>query len=120
MSSTPGSLPQSPEPPRRVAVVTHGRVERIDRGFAELQRLAVEHGIELLLDADEAAKHDVEPSEGEPDLCVVLGGDGTVLRALARFLGRGVPVLGVNFGRVGFLTAIARAELESGLRRAFA
>ena len=45
----------------------------------------------------------------------MLGGDGTMLRALARFLGTGVPVIGVNFGRVGFLTAIPGDELENGL-----
>jgi NAD+ kinase len=50
---------------------------------------------------------------------VVLGGDGTVLRALTRFLGTGVPVVGVNFGRVGFLSSIGRRDLELGLGRVF-
>jgi NAD+ kinase len=57
---------------------------------------------------------------GDVDVVVVLGGDGTMLRALAQFLGTGVPVVGVNFGRVGFLTSVARAELETGLARVFA
>jgi NAD+ kinase len=52
------------------------------------------------------------------DLAVVLGGDGTMLRALNRFLGSGVPVIGVNFGRVGFLASIRPDELEAGLERA--
>jgi NAD+ kinase len=118
MSSTYGSPPPLPEI-RRVAVVTHGRVERIEQGLEQLQRIAAELGVELLFDSTEAGKHAVEPNDGEdPHLCVVLGGDGTVLRALQRFLGRSVPVLGVNFGRVGFLTGIARDELEAGLRRA--
>jgi NAD+ kinase len=55
-----------------------------------------------------------------PDLVLVLGGDGTMLQALAQYLGTGVPVLGVNYGRVGFLTAVAAADLEQGIRRAFA
>ena len=50
----------------------------------------------------------------------MLGGDGTMLRALQGFLGTGIPVLGVNFGRVGFLSSIAREELEEGVRRVFA
>jgi NAD+ kinase len=122
MSSTPGSPLPSPDPAplRRVAVMTHGRVERIAAGLEELRRVAADSGVELLFDADESGKHGVAPTDGEPDLCVVLGGDGTVLRALARFLGRGVPVLGVNFGRVGFLTGVRRDELTDGLRRAFA
>jgi NAD+ kinase len=43
-----------------------------------------------------------------------------MLRALGRFLGTDVPVLGVNFGRVGFLSSIDRSEFESGLARVFA
>jgi NAD+ kinase len=50
----------------------------------------------------------------------VLGGDGTMLRALTRFLGTGVPVIGVNYGRVGFLTAISAGDLDDGVRRVFA
>lgn len=42
-----------------------------------------------------------------------------MLRAFQRFLGTGVPVIGVNFGRVGFLTSIEADELEQGLDRAF-
>ncbi len=59
--------------------------------------------------------------EGDPsDLAVCLGGDGTMLRALTRFLDTGVPVIGANFGRVGFLTAIPGSELEAGMARVFA
>jgi NAD+ kinase len=43
-----------------------------------------------------------------------------MLRALTRFLDTGVPVVGANFGRVGFLTAIPGEELESGMARVFA
>jgi NAD+ kinase len=57
-------------------------------------------------------------TEGDADLVVVLGGDGTMLRALKQSLDTGAPVFGVNFGRVGFLTAVDADELESGLARA--
>lgn len=50
----------------------------------------------------------------------MLGGDGTILRSLARFLGTGVPVIGVNFGRVGFLASMGPDDMDAGLRRAFA
>jgi NAD+ kinase len=58
--------------------------------------------------------------DGQPDLAVTLGGDGSMLRAFHRFLATGVPVIGVNFGRVGFLTSIRADELEDGMARAFA
>ena len=49
------------------------------------------------------------------DLLIALGGDGTLLRAARSVLGKEVPVLGVNMGRLGFLTALPASELEGGL-----
>ena len=54
------------------------------------------------------------------DLCLALGGDGTILRALRRYAGTDVPVFGINYGTVGFLAAAESDELEAGLERAFA
>ncbi|MBA2461470.1 MAG: NAD(+)/NADH kinase [Actinobacteria bacterium] len=108
---------------RRVAVITHGKAETIGPALDRLGSIAREAGVELLVDEAEAAKHHVASAESEleaADLAVVLGGDGTMLRALARYLGTDVPVIGVNFGRVGFLSSIPRSEFESGLARAFA
>jgi NAD+ kinase len=106
----------------RAAVITHGRVATIGPGLARLEAVAQEAGVELVFSADEAAKHGVADStdQGRVELAVVLGGDGTMLRALTRFLGTGVPVIGVNFGRVGFLSSIQQDRLETGLARVFA
>jgi NAD+ kinase len=89
---------------RRVAVVTHSGSGAV--AVSRVDRVAAAAGAEVV--------------EETPDLVVTLGGDGTMLRAFHRFLGAGVPVFGVNFGRVGFLTAIEADELEDGLERAFA
>jgi NAD+ kinase len=107
---------------KRAAVITHGRAETSGEALERLRAVAEERGIELLLPEEEAAKHGDEGGAdvGEADLALVLGGDGTMLRALRRFLGTGVPVLGVNLGRVGFLTSLEADDLEDGLRRAFA
>jgi NAD+ kinase len=114
---------QSSEAVRRAAVITHGRPEMIGPGLERLEHVARQHGVELLLPEDEREKHgrtDGRTPIDEADLAVVLGGDGTMLRALNRFLGTGIPVLGVNFGRVGFFSSIRPDELESSLARAFA
>jgi len=92
-----------------MAVVTHGRPETSGDVLARLRALAEERGIELLLADDELEKHGFGSEDGDSsqaDLAVVLGGDGTMLRALQRFLGTTVPVIGVNLGRVGFLASI--------------
>jgi NAD+ kinase len=124
MTSTAGSQRPSVRPKvvARAAVVTHGKPGQIGAGLARLQSVAREHAVDLLFPPGEAEKHGVEAA-AEPeaaDIVVVLGGDGTVLRALTRFLGTGVPVVGVNFGRVGFLSSMTRRELEVGLARVFA
>jgi len=87
----------------RIAVEVIDR-EGADQALARLRRVADEAGVEIV-DGESA------------DIAIVLGGDGTMLRALARFLGTGVPVIGVNFGRVGFLTTIGADQLEAGVQR---
>jgi NAD+ kinase len=90
----------------RASVATIDR-EGVDEAVARLRAVAERCGVELT-DGDDA------------DIAIVLGGDGTMLRALGRFRGTGVPAVGVNFGRVGFLTAIPADDLEDGLQRVFA
>ena len=51
------------------------------------------------------------------DLAVSLGGDGTMLRTVALACGQGVPVLGVNLGRLGYLTEIEPHGLDAALER---
>jgi NAD+ kinase len=108
---------------KRAAVVTHGKPETIGAALERLQAIAAERSVDLLYPDEELEKHGLGGVHGdveEADLAVVLGGDGTMLRALRRFLGTSVPVIGVNFGRVGFLASMEAASLDEGLRRAFA
>jgi NAD+ kinase len=105
-TSTAGSPTPLREPVRRAAYVTHGKRATIGDAVAQLERIAEAAGVELV--------------EDDPDIAVVLGGDGTVLRALQRWLGTQVPVIGVNFGRVGFLASMRPEEMDEGLRRVFA
>ena len=52
-------------------------------------------------------------SELEYEIAVVLGGDGTILRAAELVLGRNIPILGINLGNVGFLAEIERPSAQA-------
>jgi len=117
---------------RAVCVMTHQRAAEVAPALARLVEAARAHGIELRFDPTETRKHGLQPDEdgvvtvdAEPrddvELCIVLGGDGTILRGLRCFAGTGVPVFSVNFGEVGFLATIEPEELdEFGFECAFA
>jgi NAD+ kinase len=64
------------------------------------------------------AKDEVEAA-GHPSLIVTIGGDGTFLRGVRVAAPDDVPVLGVNVGRVGFLTEVEPTEIESALEAFF-
>lgn len=65
-----------------------------------------------------AASRDPERQNGRlshTDLVIVLGGDGSIISAARACAQRDVPLLGVNFGRVGFLTELEPGEVEEKL-----
>jgi NAD+ kinase len=115
------------EPLRRIAVLTHYLTGATTAALAELAAAADRLGLELLMPAEEAAKHPGAADLGyrpvdeaglrAADLCLVFGGDGTILRSLSRLLGTNVPTLGVNYGNVGFLASLPREGWEAGLER---
>ena len=112
---------------KTAALITHMQ-PTLTRDAVEIAvRVAAESGWRLSADPKELEKHGrevagLEPAgeDDAPDLCLVLGGDGTILHGLRRFAGTEVPVFGVNFGTVGFLAAVERDQAEEGSRRAFA
>ena len=113
---------------REITVLTHRQPQDTTAALHDLARRAAADGVALRLDAEETRKHGLVPGPGleldapikdDVELCVVLGGDGTILRALQRYAGTGVPVFAVNFGEIGFLATIESEEIEEGMRRAF-
>lgn len=59
-------------------------------------------------------------SENIPDCCdiaIVIGGDGTIINAAGECSRKNIPILGVNLGRVGFMSELEVTELESGIER---
>ena len=109
------------------AVLTHADPEGIAAAMTACGEAAGSANCELVALGEEREKHGeiagVRIADELPDsidLCIVLGGDGTILRALRTFARTDVPVYGVNFGTVGFLAAAERDELDAALKRAFA
>jgi NAD+ kinase len=113
---------------RVAALVTHSHPPATTGAVELVATTAREAGWRLLATAEEVAKHGdsatgletVEMLPSQVDLCVVLGGDGSILYALRHFARSDVAVFGVNFGTVGFLAAVERDNAADGLRRAFA
>jgi NAD+ kinase len=111
---------------KTAALITHTHPPLTREAVETAVRVAGESGWRLIADSEEMRKHGevagVEaPGEDDaPDLCLALGGDGTILHAMRRFAGARVPVFGVNFGTVGFLAAVEREEAADGIRRALA
>jgi NAD+ kinase len=115
-------------PQRTATVLTHGRPGQTRAALETLRRAALEATYVLRFDREEVVKHALTRAEGleldaplsdDVDLCVVLGGDGTILRALRRYAGTSVPVFAVNFGEVGFLATIDPDEVGDGFSLAF-
>jgi NAD+ kinase len=113
---------------RVAALITHSHPPATTGAVGLAVATARDAGWRMIATAGELEKHGeatagIEAVESLPhqlDLCVVLGGDGSILYALRHFARSGVPVFGVNFGTVGFLAAVERDDAEDGLRRAFA
>jgi NAD+ kinase len=100
---------------KAASVVTHRRVAETAPALRELIAAARRARVELRFSADETEKHRLKPGEGlevgserldDVDLCIAMGGDGTILTALRHYAGTGVPVFAVNFGEVGFLATV--------------
>lgn len=113
---------------RVAALITHGHPPATTEAVALAVAAAQNAEWRLVATAEELAKHGdaaagIEMADQLPrqaDLCLVLGGDGSILYALRHFARSGVPIFGVNFGTVGFLAAVEREEANEGMRRAFA
>jgi NAD+ kinase len=115
---------------RHILVVSHtGRVETIEAAVAVCRRLTAD-GVEPvvpLADRADLLAHDPKLSVrtlgegvalGDLELVIVLGGDGTILRAAEIARDSPAPLLGINLGHVGFLAEAERESLDESVRRA--
>lgn len=103
----------------RIGVIGHKGYKDLPKILDTLFRLAASLKIELsfedeILEAAGKGKKLVSPDD--VDAVITLGGDGTLLRAARWVDGRDVPILGVNLGRLGFLTSCGSDDIERALK----
>jgi NAD+ kinase len=108
----------------RVGVVAKPDASQAVEVLRRLVAWLAEHGLAVTLEKETA---DLLPAAAGPavrksdlpglvDVLVVLGGDGTLLSTARAVGGLGVPILGVNLGDLGFLTATTRDEMFAALK----
>lgn len=108
---------------RHLCIVVRSDVPELGSVLDDLIRTATARGLTVAVEGH-AHPHAppgteiFEAGEGPPpDLVVALGGDGTLLRAGHGLFGTGTPLLGINLGNLGFLTAASGSEVASSLER---
>ena len=105
---------------RNAVVVTHGRLTRDGTVVGEAVRRLRGAGFEVTIvdneDPPAFAVSSTRVDEGT-EIVVVLGGDGTILRAAELVHCTQVPILGVNLGHVGFLAEFESFQMSEAMRR---
>src|SRR5689334_14514409 len=104
----------------RIALIGKLGSPEIAASFRELIGLLEKRGCEALVEKETAAElgargFDYAALGERADLAVVIGGDGTMLAAARNLVRYRVPVVGVNLGRVGFMTDIGHRDLRTGI-----
>ena len=72
---------------------------------------------EIRMESLDEAESRWQPMEEDTDCILVLGGDGTMIRAANRLLAYDIPVFGINAGTLGYLTGVEASDAEKGLER---
>lgn len=107
---------------KRIGIICKaGRPEPVDilRGLLPWLK---ERGHEVLLGPEVSAEFGMPATLREEmpllaDMMMVLGGDGTMLSAARLVVGKGVPILGINLGGLGFITEVNRNEIYDALEK---
>ena len=89
---------------RRIALAGKPNSAEVDASLAEVRRFLASRGCEVLKEGERAA-----------DLAIVVGGDGAMLAAARDLVRHRVPLVGVNLGRVGFMTDVGHHDMRAGI-----
>jgi NAD+ kinase len=88
----------------RVVLIGKPRSPAIEASLREMRAFLGKRGCEVLPEG-----------EAQADLAIVIGGDGTMLAAARNLVRHRVPLVGINQGRVGFMTDIGRDDMQRGI-----
>ena len=104
----------------RVALIGKLRSAEIAESLRELRAMLEQRGCEVLIERETASDLglrgvDYAAIGAEAKLAIVVGGDGTMLAAARNLVRHHVPLVGVNQGRVGFMTDIGHDDMRSGI-----
>jgi NAD+ kinase len=112
--------------PGTVTLFTHQHIADTHEAVLELVDRLTAAGVRVRVPPAEVEKHGIEEREGvilnadpdgDTDLAVVMGGDGTILSAMRIGAGRRIPVFSFNYGAIGFLSTVDHDCLEDGIQR---
>ena len=110
---------------RRMLLVAHTGRPDVDITARKVAATLAEAGIDLLASTDESRElglnrfeptDDDEGAAGSVEMVLAIGGDGTLLRAAERARPLSAPILGINLGRVGFLTEVDVDHVDAALQ----
>jgi NAD+ kinase len=108
---------------KTVAVVGKSDAANLPEVIEQLAGVLRRRGVAVAMDTATAGASPTKPDSvselaqlpARADLCIVVGGDGTLISSARLMAERGVPLVGVNLGRLGFLTDIPADALESSI-----
>jgi len=93
---------------RRIALIGKPRSAESESSLQQLREFLRKRGCEVLPDGQNAG-------DAKADLAIVIGGDGTMLGAARELVRHHVPLVGVNQGRLGFMTDIGLQDMQTGI-----
>jgi NAD+ kinase len=104
----------------KVALVGKFQAEGVDRILEHVAKIILSNGFEVFLEAETAQeiglssipKIAIAEFAGVIDIVVVIGGDGTLLGIGRKVAGLNIPIIGINMGRLGYMTDIPLNDIE--------
>jgi len=105
----------TPAIPRRIAIATHPTMPAAVPPAAAIAEYLQSRGLTAVHGLLDDASLRKSVKNGDFDLFIAVGGDGTMLRSAHLCAPDGVPILGVNLGRLGFLIQVGREDWQGAI-----